>query len=383
MTATHMVGISGTGTGTAGLPASAYTDPDFFAREQSLLFARSWVCIGVLDDVPRPGDAMPVSVAGKELLLVRDGDGAIQVMHNYCRHRGHPILTEPACGLKRLVCPYHAWAYDLDGALRRAPHFDGVGKHRSGDGAGDLPGLKPVRTATWNRLVFVNLSGDAQSFDDFIAPLNERWGGYDFSTLRHGKGLTYEVGCNWKLAIENFIDFYHLPAVHKGLNSYSSMQDHYIIRHDGRFFGEGNDHYAPQDAAAGALPPFPDLTSELAPKTEALCLFPNLLITVFNDNLRTIIVEPDGPHRCRERINVFFVGEAAMAPDLDDVREAAVSRFLEFNDEDIGIIEALQKAFAANAFDGGVFSPYFDQNIDHFQTLVRNAVTQASGSTYR
>ena len=370
---------NGKGTHLAGLPASAYTDQQFFEREQNQLFARSWVCIGTADDVPGPGDAMPVNIAGRDLLLVRAGDDAIHVMHNYCRHRGHPILTEPACGLKRLVCPYHAWAYDLDGVLRRAPHFDGAGKHRSGNSAAELPGLKPVRSASWHRLVFVNLSGDAQPFEDFIAPLNERWGGYDFSALRHGKSLTYDIGCNWKLAVENFIDFYHLPAVHKGLNSYSAMQDHYVIRHDGHFFGEGNDHYAPDDEAAGALPPFPALAPELVPKTEAVCLFPNLLITVFNDNLRAIIVEPDGPHRCRERISVFFVGDEAMAPDLESVREAAVARFQQFNDEDIGIIEALQNAFAANAFDGGVFSPYFDQNIDHFQTLIRDAVTRPTG----
>ena len=360
--------------GETGLPASAYTDEAFFEREQSMLFARSWVCIGTLDDVPDSGDATPVRVAGKELLLVRDGDGGIHVLHNYCRHRGHPILTEPACGLKRLVCPYHAWAYDLDGRLRRAPHFDGVGRHRSGDGIGDLPGLKPVRSAIWHRLVFANLSDDAEPFETFIAPLAERWAAYDFTKLRHGKSLSYDVGCNWKLAIENFIDIYHLPAVHKGLNSYSAMQDQYLIRHDGCFFGEGTDQYAPQDAAAGNLPPFPGLAPEYAPRTEALCLFPNLLITVFNDNLRIIIVEPLGPDRCRERVNVFFVGDDAMAPNLEEIRNAAIARFQEFNDEDIGIIEALQTAFAANAFDGGVFSPYFDQNIGHFQGLVRTAV---------
>lgn len=357
-----------------GLPASAYTDEEFFDREQKHLFARNWTCIGILDDVPNPGDAMPVKVAGNDLILVRDGDGAVHVLHNFCRHRGHPIVKEKTCGLKRLVCPYHAWAYELDGTLNRAPHFDGAGKHRMGEDAAKLPGLKPVRSAVWHRLVFIDLSGEAQPFEDFIAPLNERWSAYDFSELRHGKSLVYEANCNWKLAIENFIDFYHLPYVHKGLNSYSAMQDHYVIREDGVFFGEGNDEYYPQDAAAGNLPRFPDLAPELDHKVEALCLFPNLLITVFNDNLRIIIVEPMGPGKCRERIHVFFVGDAAMAPDLETTRETAVSRFLEFNNEDIVVIEALQSAFGASAFEGGCFSPYFDQNIDHFQDLIRNNI---------
>ena len=363
------------GSATKGLPAAAYTDAGFFEQEQQKLFARTWVCIGILDDIPEPGDAVPMRIAGQDLLLIRDSAGDVHVLHNYCRHRGHPLLKEPACGLKRLVCPYHAWAYDLDGTLKRAPHFDGAGEHRSGEGTAGMPGLKPVRTGIWHRLVFVNLSGDAPSFDAFIAPLQRRWGAYDFSQLRHGKRLIYDVGCNWKLAIENFIDFYHLPTVHKGLNGYSAMQDHYVIREDGVFFGEGNDDYAPNDGAAGRLPKFPGLASELDSKTEALCLFPNLLITVFNDNLRIIIVEPLGSERCRERIHVFFTGDSALNDDLAAVRETAVSRFLQFNDEDIEIIEALQSAFTGSGFDGGCFSPYFDQNIDHFHSLISAAVT--------
>ncbi len=361
-----------------GLPASAYTGADWYEREQRKLFARTWTCIGTLDDVPAPGDARPVLVAGRDLLLVRDENGEVHVHNNYCRHRGHPILKEPASGLKRLVCPYHAWAYELDGSLKRAPHFGGVGEHQPDGDSSTVPGLKPVRSAIWHRLVFVNLDENAVPFDDFIAPLNERWSAYDFSTLQRGASRTYHVACNWKLAVENFIDFYHLPAVHKGLNSYSAMQDHYFIRHDGLFFGEGNDHYAPDDAAAGKLPPFPGLAPELMQKTEALCLAPNLLITVFNDNLRAIIVEPMGPGRCRERINVFFVGDAATAPELESVREAAVSRFLEFNNEDIEIIETLQSAFEVNGYDGGCFSPYFDQNIDHFQRLISTALEEPS-----
>lgn len=356
-----------------GLPASAYTDHAFFVLEQEKLFAGSWVCIGIIDDVPEAGDARPVRVAGRDVLMVRDGHDEVRVFHNFCRHRGYPIVTEPVHGLKRLVCPYHAWAYDLDGTLKRAPHFDGTGKHRNGADAAKLPGLRPVRTATWHRLVFINLSADAQPFDAFIAPLAERWSAYDFSQLRHGKALTFDAACNWKLAIENFIDFYHLPAVHKGLNSYSSMQDHHFIRQDGVFIGEGNDHYAPEDAAAGQLPVFPGLDPELNSKTEALCLFPNLLITVFNDNLRVIIVEPLEAGTCREHVHVFFVGDEAMSADLDDHREMAAARFVEFNTEDIEIVETLQKGFAGNGFDGGRFSPYFDQNIHHFQELVLNA----------
>ena len=148
------------------------------------------------------------------------------------------------------------------------------------------------------------------------------------------------------------------------------MEDHYPIREDDCFFGQGNARYAAHDEASGRLPSFPGLSEAERSVTEAVCLFPNLLVTIFSDNLRIILVEPHGAGRCRERIEVFVVGEEAMAPDLAPVRHALVERFQSFNLEDIAIVEGLQDAFATTAFDGGRLSPAFDGNIHHFHRLI-------------
>lgn len=348
------------------LPADAYTTEQFLDRERRTVFSNRWICIGLVDDVLEPGDATPLEIAGKSVILTRDTIGAVHVLHNYCRHRGMKILTGKVRGRSRLVCPYHAWTYALDGRLVRAPHFDGPGRH----GTAPVEGLARVRSAVWHRFVFVNLSGDAPEFADHIAPLERRWGRYDLRTLRRAESRAYDLGSNWKLAVENFIDYYHLPYVHSGLNSYSAMEDHYPIREDGRFFGQGNARYAASDDATGKLPIFPGLGDAEQRVTEAICLFPNLLVTIFSDNLRIILVEPNGAGRCHERIEVFVVGEKAMAPELAPVRCALMQRFQSFNVEDIAIVERLQDAFATTAFDGGRLSPAFDANIRHFHGLI-------------
>ena len=348
------------------LPAEAYTTERFLDLERRTLFSNRWVCIGLVDDVPEPGDATPLEVAGRSVIMTRDAEGAVHVFHNYCRHRGLKILTEAVRGRSRFTCRYHAWTYALDGRLLRAPHFDGPGRHRTEP----VDGLARVRSAVWHRLVFVNLSGEAPAFPDYIAPLEHRWASYDLSALRHAESRSCDIAANWKLAVENFVDYYHLPHVHKGLNSYSAMEDHYPIREDDLFFGQGNASYAPSDEATGGLPAFPGLDAAERSVTEAICLFPNLLVTLFDDNLRIILVEPDGAGRCRERIEVFVVGDEAMAPELAPVRRALVERFQSFNAEDIAIVEGLQDAFATTAFDGGHLSPAFDGNIHHFHRLI-------------
>ena len=353
-----------------GLPAEAYTSERFLDLERRTLFSKRWICIGLVDDVPEPGDATPLEAAGRSVILVRDRAGAVRVFHNYCRHRGMKLLTASARGRSRFTCPYHAWTYALDGTLLRAPHFDGPGRHDTRP----VDGLAQVRSVVWRRLVFVNLSGDAPAFADYIAPLERRWARYDLRTLRRAERRSCDVGANWKLVVENFIDYYHLPYVHKGLNRYSPMEDHYPIREGDRFFGQGNAHYAARDGASGKLPAFPGLGEAERSVTEAVCLFPNLLVTIFDDNLRIILVEPDGAGRCRERIKVFVAGDEAMAPELAPVRRTLVERFQSFNAEDIAIVEGLQDAFATTAFDGGRLSPVFDANVRCFHRLIAEQV---------
>ena len=244
-----------------GLPNEVYTSPDFFARERETVFAPGWACVGFASDMPEPGDTRPINLLGVPLFAVRGAAGAINLFHNVCSHRGHPLVESPRRIGTRLQCPYHAWSYDLDGRLRTTPSIGGPGVNEVAGFNKGRHGLKPVRSATWLDLIFVNLSGDAAPLADCLAPITERWRDYDltaFASAPRAEIITFDVNANWKLAIENYLEAYHLPWVHPELNSYSRLEDHYIILEDG-YAGQGSHIYEPTRVDGPALPRLPGL----------------------------------------------------------------------------------------------------------------------------
>ncbi len=193
------------------LPAAAYTDPAEFAREQKLIFSAEWVWAGYAHWIANEGDVHPVEVAGKPLLMVRDGEGSVNVFHNSCRHRGMVVTQEPIEVTQRIQCAYHCWSYNLDGSLAAAPYFNRERRGAPSPEARQKLGLLPVPSAVWAGMIFVNLSPDPTPFEDVIGPLAERWSHIDFSRLHLAEERVFDLEVNWKLAVENFLDFYHLP----------------------------------------------------------------------------------------------------------------------------------------------------------------------------
>ncbi|MGF1525551.1 MAG: aromatic ring-hydroxylating dioxygenase subunit alpha [Candidatus Competibacterales bacterium] len=356
-----------------GLPNAAYADPQFLALEYQQLFPRTWVCVGLLDDVPERGDVYPITVAGRPLIVVRGEDDQVRVFHNVCSHRGAQLVSAPCSGLRNLRCPYHSWLYGLAGDLQRTPHFQGFGRHERSTGA-DL-NLRPVPSASWFRLLFVNLDGQAPPFEQHLAPLANRWRAYDFSLLRHGESVGFEIRANWKLVIENYVESYHLPTVHPNLNRYSSLQDHYQVLGPMSYVGQGSRCYNPSDEGSGRLPRFPNLPAALTQQSEYICLFPNVMVGCHADHVYAFIVEPVAVDHTRERFEFFFVGEDALGPELAAARHACAARRQEINGEDIDIVERLQVGRASPAFDGGIFSPVMEDTVHLFQCLVTQALT--------
>ena len=160
-----------------GLPRQAYTSQEFFELERERLFPRVWVGVGFTSDVAEPGDAVPLLVAGLPIILCRGKDGQIRAFHNVCRHRAAMVLEKPAKGLNVLRCPYHAWAWDLQGSLKAMPYFDGTPDSRDCGLDWGANGLVPIRTGVWYHWVFVNLDGSAPPLEDYLAPMNDahRW----------------------------------------------------------------------------------------------------------------------------------------------------------------------------------------------------------------
>ena len=217
-----------------GLPAAAYTSEAVFQLENERIFADSWVFAGLAHELARPGDVVPVTVAGRPVLLVRDAEQQVRAFHNVCRHRCLKLVDEPCNVGPAIQCPYHSWTYRLDGALHIAPYFGGRDPRAVPAGFDRAEhGLVPVRLATWHDWVFVNLSGTAPPIEDFVAPLQRHLGGLDLSRMKHVVTIDLgEIAANWKLLMENFIEPYHVPFVH-ATTTEQPLTDHYTVNEPG------------------------------------------------------------------------------------------------------------------------------------------------------
>ena len=360
-----------------GLPRQLYTAADYFEVERDRVLGATWVCVGIAADVPEPGSVAPYDFAGIPLFIVRDGEGTIRAFHNVCSHRGVQLVAQP-CRLRGgIACPYHAWTYALDGRLLRRPRFHGPGVRAEDDFDPVALGLAPVRCERWHELVFVNLDGRAPPLADYVATLAQRWSDRDFTLLRHGGSLRFPIAANWKLVVENFCERYHLPSVHPALNRYSPIDHSFQILGPGPYCGVGSTSYAPPPVGARSLPGFPGVSPERAGIAEYIALFPNVMLGCLYDHVYAFILQPLGAERTLERFEFFYVGDAAMTPDLAAARADCVERRRTINGEDIGIVERLQVGRRSPAMKGGVFSAALEDTTHHFQKTLLARLQEA------
>ncbi len=357
-----------------GLPRDLYTDPDWLASENQHIFAANWIAIALTDDVPGAGEVFPTQAAGQALIVVRDGDKTIRVFHNVCRHRGARLVDQPCRTNGLLVCPYHAWSYQLNGELSATPHFSGIDDHRHDSLGTGTQNLVEVKSAVWNHIVFVNLDGKAAPLLSFTHSIDDRWSAYDLTNVRQGGTDHFELRANWKLVLENFVESYHLPMVHRGLNSYSSLADHELVVDD-YVMGQVSLHYDPRDAGA-ELPRFTDLPQDLAGRAEYLLLFPNVMLSVTPDHYRVTLVTPVSPCVTHQRWVFFFVGEESQQDRYQEARQTVVDRVGAVTAEDVGILEKMQAGRNSQGFDGGRFSPYHEKTTHRFHQLVARHLSE-------
>ncbi|WP_051580047.1 aromatic ring-hydroxylating oxygenase subunit alpha [Pseudonocardia acaciae] len=203
------------------LPPSCYRSRQAYEAEVEHIFLKEWVCVGRVDHIPNPGDYLTETIVGQPVLVVRTHEGRIRAHLNVCRHRGCKIM-ESAGTAKSIKCPYHGWMYGLDGDLRATPDF----KETVGFDKADY-GLHPVRTEVWEGFILVNLDPGATPFVDRVSDVDV-WG---LSHYEVGRQVTlhrwtFDLACNWKTYVENYIESYHVPWVHaKTLGAGSTLKD--------------------------------------------------------------------------------------------------------------------------------------------------------------
>ncbi len=358
-----------------GLPNWLYADPAAISREKTTVFAPGWAGVGFAKDVPANGDVKPITFLGEPLLLARDRDGNVKVFQNTCRHRGVVLVSEPGSTTGLLRCPYHAWCYNLKGELKQTPHVGGPGIHEHESIDKSQLGLIEIRSHVFLDVVFVNLDGKAAPFEEYFATMLDRW--KDFAKPVHFGGgessFVLDVATNWKLAVENYCESYHLPFIHPGLNSYSRLEDHENILGDGPWAGQLTHVYNAQlDEHGRSFAKFADLPARWDRNAEYLAVYPNVLLGVHKDHVFAMLLEPLDEGHTREHVALYYASPEMTHEAFLEMRTRNADLWKNVFLEDIFVVESMQKGRKASSFDGGHFSPVMDESTHHFHRWIAN-----------
>jgi len=362
------------------LDGAWYADAAVFAAELEAFYARRFVCVGRGSEIAEPGAYVTREVAGESLVLVRGEDGAASAFYNVCRHRGARLLRDDAGRCEHVIrCPYHAWSYGLDGALRGAPNLPDARRERWG-------GLGLARVALEERYgwLWVNLAGDAGSFDADIGEqvrarmgadeLVARWGLED---LAIGRELSYDVRANWKLLVENFSECYHCGPVHPELTTVipEFKRGRGTLHSPGYGAGWAADAEGFTVDGRAGLPRLPGLTDDEDRRYYAIVLTPNVFLHLVPDHVVIHRLEPRAPDLTRIVCSWLFARETLRA-GLDI--EPSVQLFHRTNLQDFDVCERCQLGARSRAFGGARSLVPVEEHLAAFHDEVRAAVGAAA-----
>ncbi len=323
------------------IPASWYIDAKIAELERQAVFSRTWQVIGREDQVEKPGQFVTATVAGEPLVAVRGQDGVLRAFYNVCRHHAAAVVTE-ACGQASILhCPYHGWNYGLDGALKGTPEFDGVKNFDR-----ESNGLVPVKVETWEKFVFANLDPEAPSLSGFLAGLVKRVAPLGLCKLRYFTTKTYDIRCNWKVFVDNYLDGgYHVPHLHKGLNSVLDYKQ-YTIENEDRYCLQSSPMVRSEGDTETA-------STRKGSRAYYFWLYPNFMFNYYEGYLDTNQVIPLDVDHCRVIFDFYF-GDVSDAARAYNEQSVAVANRVQ--DEDLDICEAVQKGLKSRAYRAGRLS---------------------------
>ena len=362
-----------------GLPNECYTSKDYTLIERKKLFEDKWIVVGVASSIPEIGDVKPIDILGMPILILRNKQNEVKVFHNVCSHRGVKLVSKSGKINSLIRCPYHSWSYSLDGELIATPHIGGMNKHSVEGFDKSKSNLKEIRSYIWLDLIMININQNEMSFEEYIKPLSDRWEKFwpikDRELIHHSNDFGYfklNAKCNWKFAIENYCESYHLPWVHPGLNSYSKIEDHYHIQGlPNRFAGQGTVVYNPQFKGKEKLPSFPNWPKDKENIAEYVALFPNVMLGIHKDHYYAYWIEPINHEFTLEHMELYYVGEqAAQANKFKSLRKQNHKQWEDIQKEDVDIIQGMQTGRNSPSYNGGNFSPVMDNPTHHFHKWV-------------
>jgi len=352
------------------LPAAWYRDPDHYRRELEAFWYGRWVAVAREEELAAPGDWRVVQLGTQSLLLARADDAGVRAFHNTCRHRGSVLCTEDQGSFprRRIVCPYHAWTYDLEGRLVATPRRMETADFRTED----FP-LHRVAAETWGGFVFLNLAADPAPLAATIGDRERRYERYGLRELRIGKRIVADVRANWKLLAENFSECFHCPPVHPELCRVVTA-----YQEGGAWGLRGRAESRPQYKAEAAtltmdgsarLPPFARLNEEERRTLYvADMVLPNLFLNIQPDYVNAHLMFPTGPESVRIVYDWLF--EPRHLPLAAADLEHYVALWDITNRQDARNCEWQQQGMHARPFQHGVYVPQ-EFDVHRFAQWVR------------
>jgi len=366
-----------------GLPNERYTDAAAFTQDRKFVMGTGWSCIAFAEDLPENNYVLPIDFMGVPLMVTRDNDGQLRVFHNVCSHRGMHLAEEPCQTKGMLVCPYHSWSYKMNGELRGTPHVGGYGEHNHAEFDRAKGNLREVRSAIWLNAVFVNLTGDAIAFEDYLQPLTRQFDELcslddrlKFASGNDDCRTTMTVQSNWKLPVENYLESYHLPTVHPELNKTSPLNVHFDLERFDNGGGQGSENYSRTNIMDQYLPGLPSWHSDKANLALYPVLYPNTFIGLHSDHLFIMYLQPTAHDLTVEHVRISYVGEDALKQPYRAHRQALLDSWANVFKEDIFAVERMQKGRASPGYEGGVFSPAMDAPTVHFHQWVADRLVK-------
>jgi len=353
-----------------GLPAKSYTDQEFWEKECNTVLADGWLFVGFVHEFKKAGDVLPIFIAGKPILLIKNNNNKITAFHNVCSHRCLKLVDEKKNVGKVIRCPYHSWSYDLEGNLKAAPHIGGNNQHKP-KGFNFLDhGLKGINIHIWHDWIFINLNGKAKKFEEYAKPLIKKFDNFNLKKIKNVATLDFgEIHSNWKFLIENFIEPYHVQFVHKTTTK-QPLKDHYTIV-DGVCLGSGvNVQEENSDK------------NTLSVSSRYLSLFPNFIIgSYFPNQIGVYLNVPLGPGLTTQKRIIYTTEGKTMSEQEVDLQKKI---WWSVHKEDHEICERLQEGRSSPASkQGGLLSPHWETSIKAFQKLIINATTKGKKNVQR
>ena len=341
------------------LHADTYVDPQFLELEKPSIFNNHWQLVGHINQLSEVGDQITARIGNVPIVVVKNSDNQLKALHNVCRHRAGPLAMKN-CNSNVLRCKYHGWTYDLDGVLKSAPEMQTTQHFNIRDIQ-----LPQAYLETWQNLIFVSINKPSFSLEKYFAGITEQIKPIDLRLMKFSHRDQYVIDCNWKVYMDNYLEGYHLPHVHPGLNKLLDYRQYDLELHKWYsyqfspldnaknsnadiFYGEGSAHY--------------------------YCIFPNLMLNILPGRLQTNLILPEGHNRTKIIFDSYY-SEIESEKTLKLIQEDRAFSD-EVQQEDITICEQVQVGLNSGSYQAGPLCMKRERGVLHFQNLVRQTINE-------